>query len=135
MARKKSTPHSQDRYILVECQEQSSPLNGGSMWRLTWYCVEDGTWWETTAQSTYNNWRRNGWDRLVAEENPYGSYQGLTRTDRVTSTGLGVITADSRPKLQVRVADQAEAMALAELDQDLRSRRNCYGDLFEVSHG
>jgi hypothetical protein len=42
-----------------------------------------------------------------------------------------VITADSRPALQVRVSDAAEAQALAELDTDLRTRRSNYGDLFE----
>jgi hypothetical protein len=93
--------------------------------------VEDGTYWETDADAAYNNYRRNGWDHLVTDANPYGSYQGLQRTDRTAQSGLGVITADSRPALQVRVGGRDEALALAELDTDLRTRRSNYGDLFE----
>lgn len=119
------------RYILVDCEEQRSHLNGGVFHRFTWYCVEDGTWWETDADSAYRNYARAGWRDLVADPSPWGSYTGLTRTDRRARSGLGVITADSRPRLQVRVADQAEAMALAELDTNLRTRRHNYGDLFE----
>ena len=122
---------SKDKYILVDRQEQASRLNGGVFHRFTWYSVEDGTYWETDADSAYNNYRKNGWDHLVTDPNPYGSYQGLRRTDRRSSSGLGVITADSRPRLQVRVTDAAEAQALAELDTDLRRRRCNYGDLFE----
>jgi hypothetical protein len=121
----------QDRYILVDVQEQQSRLNGGVFHRFTWYSVEDGTYWETDADSAYNNYRKNGWDHLVTDPNPYGSYQGLTRTQRTAQSGLGVITADSRPALQVRVASREEAQALAELDTDLRRRRSNYGDLFE----
>ena len=120
-----------DRYILVDRTEHASRLNGGVFHRFTWYCVEDGTYWETDADSAYNNYRKNGWDQLVVDPNPYGSYQGLQRTDRLAQSGLGVITADSLPRLQVRVADAAEAQSLAELDTDLRTRRHNYGDLFE----
>ena len=122
---------SKDRYILIDRTEHASRLNGGMFYRFTWYCVEDGTYWETDADSAYNNYRRNGWDHLVSDTNPYGSYQGLTRTDRTAQSGLGVITADSRPALQVRLESAAEALALAELDTDLRTRRHNYGDLFE----
>jgi hypothetical protein len=122
---------SKDRYILVDRTEQVSRLNGGVFHRFTWYSVEDGTYWETDADSAYNNYRRNGWDHLVVDANPYGSYQGLSRTDRTAQSGLGVITADSKPALLVRVTDRVEAQALAELDTDLRRRRHNYGDLFE----
>ena len=122
---------SKDRYILVDVQEQQSRLNGGVFHRFTWYSVTDGTYWETDADSAYRNYRTSGWDHLVADPNPYGAYQGLTRTERTAQSGLGVITADSRPALQVRVAGREEAQALAELDTDLRTRRSNYGDLFE----
>lgn len=122
-----------DRYILLDIQEQTSRLNGGVMYRITWYCVEDGTWWESTVDSAYNNFRRNSWDRLVHEASPWGAYQGLERTPRTTRTGVGVLTADSRPCLRVRVNDQQQAMDLVQLDQDLRTRRNQYGELFDVN--
>ena len=120
-----------DRYILIDLQEQTSSLNGGIMYRLTWYSVEDGTYWQSTVDSAYNNFKRNGWNQLVQEACPWGSYQGLNRTDRVTRSGVGVINADSRPALKLRLEDQTQAMDLAELDQALRTRRNQFGDLFE----
>jgi hypothetical protein len=122
---------SKDKYILVDRTEHTSRLNGGVFHRFTWYSVADGTYWETDADSAYNNYRKNGWDHLVQDATPWGAYQGLIRTDRNAQSGLGVITADSKPALQVRVTDQTEAQALAELDTNLRTRRNNYGDLFE----
>lgn len=120
-----------DRYILIDIQEQPSKLNGGFMYRITWYCVEDGTYWESTVDSAYNNFKRNGWDLLVQEACPWGSYQGLARTDRVTRQGVGVVSADSRPAVKVRLEDQKQAVDLAELDLALRTRRNQFGELFE----
>ena len=120
------------KYILIERQEQRSTLNGGAMWRLRWYCVNDGTFHEMTVDPAYNNFKRAGWSTLVQETNPFGCYRNIHRTDRVTADGMGVVSADHRAELLVRVADQAEALALAELDQQERQVRTRYGDLFSA---
>lgn len=119
-----------DKYILIEIQEQRSTLNGGVMWRLRWYCVTDGTFHEMTVDSSYNNFKRCRWNQFVQEENPFGCYRNIYRTDRVTADGLGVVSADHRPELLVRVDNQQEAIDLVELDQAERNRKNKYGDLF-----
>jgi hypothetical protein len=118
------------KYILVDRQQQTSHLNGGYMWRLKFYCINDGAMYEMTVDSAYNNFKKCHWDVIVGEDNPFGCYTNLKRIDKVTSDGVGVLTADSRAELLVRVDSQAEAVALAELDQSERRRKNKFGDLF-----
>ena len=118
-------------YILIERTEQPSALNGGTMWRLTFYCVADGTYHEMTVDASYTNFKRAGWDHVVADPSPWGVYKDLKRTTRRTRTGMAVVSADSRAKCTFELANQDEALALVQLDIDQRSGVNQYADLFE----
>jgi hypothetical protein len=118
-------------YILIERTEQPSALNGGRMWRLTFYCVDDGTYHEMTVDPNYTNFKRAGWDHVVRDANPWGVYRDLKRTDRRTRSGMAVVSADSRAKCTFELADQTEALNLVQLDQDQRRGVNSYSDLFE----
>ena len=122
-------------YILIERTEQPSQLNGVRMWRLTFYCVNDGTVHEMTVDPSYTNFKRSGWDHVVEDACPWGVYRDLKRTTRRTRTGLAVVSADSRAKCTFELATQTLALDLVELDQDQRTgRANQYQDLF-VSPG
>lgn len=104
------------KYILVERNSQPS-RNGVTMWRLTFYCLDDGSLWEMTVDPTYKNFRRSGWDHIVESECPWGVYTGLRRTRRITRTNMPVLTADGLPELIYRCEDQAQARALIELNE------------------
>ena len=104
------------KYILVECNSQPS-RNGVTMWRMTFYCLDDGSLWETTVDPTYKNFRRSGWDHIVEHDNPWGVYEGMKRTKRKTQDGTPVLSADSKPHLQIRCEDHAQARALVELNE------------------
>jgi len=120
-------------YILIDLSEQASRLNGGTMWRLTFYSIDDGTVHEMTVDSTYRNFARQGWDQVVVSPNPWAVYTGLRRTRRVTRQGTPVITADSHPCIVYQCSDHAEALRLAEMDIDSRNQHNTFGELFEVN--
>ena len=119
-------------YILIERTQQPSRLNGVTMWRLTFYCVNDGTYHEMTVDNSYTNFRKQGWDHVVEDDTPWGVYRDLKRTNRHTRKGICVVTADSRAKCTFELASQTEALDLVQLDQDQRrGRDSTFGDLFD----
>jgi len=119
-------------YILIDLQQQPSRLNSVTMWRLTFYCLDDGTVHEMTVDNSYVNFKRQGWDHVVTDPRPYGVYKDLKRTKRMTKKGVAVVSADSRAKCIVELDDQATALKLVEIDQDHRaSRGNSFHSLFD----
>ena len=117
------------QYLLVGRQSRPG-RSGRTMWRFTWYSLDDGQLWETTVDDSYRNWRRCHWAALAAEEEPWGCYTGLTRTQRFTREGLPVITADSRPRLDTRLTMDL-CLQVIEQDQKNRSPQAQYHQLFE----
>ena len=86
-------------YVLADIDERLGHLNGTVFWRITWVDCQDTSIWETTVDPTYNNFTRSGWNEIVNLPEPWGVYRGLTRSNRVTGSDVGIITADSRPQL------------------------------------
>ena len=118
------------KYIMIDRQESRSKLNGVTMWRLTFYCVDDGTFHEMTVDSSYSNFKKSGWNHVVAHESPWAVYLDLKRTTRTTRQGMPVVSADSRVDIQLQCEDLAEAQALVELDVAQRAQRNEFHELF-----
>lgn len=116
-------------YVLVEKTSRRGK-NGVTMWRLTFYNLDDGVLYETTVDPTYDNFRRSGWDRLVDESEPWGIYSGLKRTRRTTAQGFPVVTADGRPQCQEPCTYQ-EALKIMEYDYHQRRSPTNFGSLFE----
>ena len=115
-------------YILFK-QTQQPGKNGTTMWRLTFYCIDDGTEWEMTCDNTYKNFKSRGWDRVCHADDSYGVYSELKRTDRKTRDGIPIVSADSRAKLVYRCVDQDEAFQLIEADLELKAPTN-FRELF-----
>lgn len=110
------------QYILVERTSHPSTRNHNvECWRLVFYGLDDGVIYEMTTDSSYRNFRRSGWDSITQDSNPWGVYEGLTRTARCTQDGFPIITADSRPELVWRATDRDEALRLVETDQRQRN--------------
>lgn len=118
------------KYILVD--RTSKPgKNGVTMWRFTFYNLEDGTYWESTADASYKNWRRAQWDLMSQNPNPWGVYNNLHRTQRKTKSGFGVVSADYAPQLLHRLDDQQQALELAALnEEELHPPANNFRELF-----
>ena len=53
----------------------------------------------TVVDTSYRNYTRSGWDRIVAQDQPYGLYSGLIKTKRRDRDGQPVVSADSHPQL------------------------------------
>jgi hypothetical protein len=119
------------QYVLVECSSQPSRLNSVTMWRLTFYSLEDGQVYEMTVDSSYRNFRRNGWDHVVESDTPWGVYSGMRRTDRVTREGIPVVTADGTAELIYRCESRAEALELMAADHRERTASTTYGSFFQ----
>ena len=119
-------------YILFK-QDERPGKNNTTMWRLTFYCIDDGTEWEMTCDNTFKNFKRSGWDRVCHSDDSWGVYSALKRTDRKTKEGTPVLSADSRAQLIYRCVDQAEALRLIEADLNLRTP-NQFGQLFEAGN-
>jgi hypothetical protein len=119
-------------YLLVDIKQQPSRLNLVTMWRLTFYCLDDGTVWEMTCDSSYKNFKRQGWEQTVTDPNPFATYLDLKRTDRVTKEGIGVVSADSKSRVGDRLLNQDQAVDIMEFDMDKRNRKTNFGDLFSA---
>ena len=120
-------------YILFK-QTERPGKNGTTMWRLTFYSIDDGTEWEMTCDNTYRNFKRSGWESVCLNDDSYGVYSDLKRTDRRTREGVAIVSADSRARLVYRCRDQAEAFKLIEADLNLRTPTNV-GQLFDAVNG
>ena len=109
------------QYVMVERSSQVSRLNGVTMWRLVFYSIDDGTLWEMTVDSSYRNFRGQGWDHIVEDDNPWGVYEGLRRSKRATAEGMPILTADSAAERVWRAEDREQALRLVEADQAQRN--------------
>ena len=109
------------QYVLVERSSQVSRLNSVTMWRLVFYSLDDGTLWEMTVDSSYRNFRGQGWDHIVEDDNPWGVYEGLRRTQRTTTEHMPILTADAAAQRVWRAAHRDEALRLVEADQAQRN--------------
>ena len=107
-------------YVLVE-QNSRPGRNAVTMWRLTFYCLDDKTLWEMTVDPTYDNFKRSGWDRVVRDENSYGVYTDLKRTRRKTRDGTPIVSADSLAH-RIQPLDQQEALRLVQANENPPSR-------------
>jgi hypothetical protein len=117
------------QYVLVDIAEQTSRLNGGEFYRLTWVCMDDMTRWETDVQANYRNYLKNGW-RSIVHQKLWGVYEGLTRSSRNTTRNIGVITADSKPVCVIPIARQDTAIEVVLLEQEriAQTQRNTLFD-------
>jgi hypothetical protein len=123
-------------YILLELTESSSRLNvGQTYWRLTFYSIDDGTFWEMTVDPTFRNFRKSGWNHVVRDPSPWGVYTDLQRTRRISTSGIPIVSADTPARLQYRCQDNQEALLLMEADYNLRhpSGSTRFGELFDVT--
>jgi hypothetical protein len=119
------------KYILVN--RTSKPgKHGVTMWRFTFYNLDDGTLWESTPDASFKNWRRAGWDELSQDPCPWGVYNNLHRITRKTDAGTPVVSADYRPQLLLRLDDQQQALDLMVLnDEEIHPPPTNFGDLFQ----
>lgn len=120
-----------EEYILIDCEQQPSRLNGVTMWRLTFQRISDNLIVEMTVDSTYRNFTKKGWNHVVASESPWGVYGNLKQTTRRTRQGTPVVSADSTAEIIYRCVDHAEALALAQASIDHNSPGDRFRGLFE----
>lgn len=114
----------------------SSRINAGAeVWRLHWYCVDDGTHWITDVDTSMNNYKRSSWAEIVHHPEPWGMYRNLrrqpVRTTRIFDEP--VISADSRWILEERNSLQDILSAIPVLEAHYHSRpATPHERLFEV---
>jgi hypothetical protein len=120
-------------YILVEREQFDSRLNPGHQsWRLTFYCLADGTFWEMTVDTTFKNYRKRGWDHVVADPRPWAVYSDLARTTRVSRTGIPIVTADSQACVEYRFDSRDQALLVMEADyRERHPDATTFRELFE----
>ena len=85
--------------ILVDIERKTGKLNHQDIYDVTWLDPETMEIWITIVDSSYRNYTRSNWDRIVAGDIVYGEYSGLIRTARINKDRLRVINADSHPQL------------------------------------
>jgi hypothetical protein len=121
-----------DQYILVDCQESISHLNGGRFWRMVFVSLADGTQHEMTVDPAYTNFKRSGWNHIVADPYPYGVYTGLKRTKKTTKRGIPVVSADGKARLIYRCENDEELARLVEANERSFETETVFGQLFEA---
>ena len=125
-----------NEYILVNIEQSTSHLNGGRYWRLTFVSLDDGTTHEMTVDPDYNNFKRSGWNHVVADPYPYGVYTGLKRTKKQTKKGTPVVSADGKARIVYRCENDAELARLVEVNARQFERPSTnFGQLFDAGNG
>lgn len=117
--------------ILVERRVRTG-RSGVSLWRYTWYDLDTGLLSETTVDRTFRNWRRQGWEALSQDPEPWGIYSGLVTGQRHTREGLPVVSADQSARMEHRLT-RDQALAVMAEDHYQRQARTRWGDLFETA--
>lgn len=92
--------------ILTQVQRKLGRLNHEDIYDITFIDIETLEIYMTVVDSSYRNYTRSGWDRIVSSENPYGLYSGLRRTAKKNTEGFTVVSADSHPQLIEPIAQQ-----------------------------
>lgn len=124
-----------NEYILVDIAESVSHLNGGRYWRLTFVSLDDGTRHEMTVDPAYTNFKRSGWNHIVADPYPFGCYTGLKRTQKTTKAGVPVVSADGRARIVYRCKNDEELAGLVQaLAESFEQPVNTYGQLFDAGN-
>lgn len=98
------------------------------MVRFKWIRCRDCQPFETTCDSTYRNYKANGWAAIAEMKEPWGVYENLTEIDRSTEWGRGVITADSKPERTIKI--ESEELC-DEVLRGLRDEPGMFGRLFQ----
>jgi hypothetical protein len=124
-----------NEYILVNIEESVSHLNGGRYWRLTFVSLDDGTTHEMTVDPAYTNFRRSGWNHVVADPYPFGCYTGLKRTKKTTKKGVPVVSADGPARIIYRCVNDEELAGLVQaLADSFEQPVSTYGQLFSAGN-
>jgi hypothetical protein len=118
-----------DQYILIDLEERPG-RNGVPMWRLTFQNLMTNHIGEMTVDATYRNFRKQGWDHVVEHACPWGVYEGLTMTKRLTRDAIPVISADCVASIVYRCDSHEQALALAEASDAADSPGGRFQELF-----
>jgi len=122
-------------YILFH-REHTGPSRinpGAEVWRLHWYCADDGSHWITDVDTSMNNYQRSHWAEIVHASQPWGMYRNLRRVNTRTSRVFDepVLSADSRWVMIERNSSEEVAQAIQELEAHHWPRNNSlYQELF-----
>jgi len=93
-------------FLLTNIERKQGRLNHEDIYDLTFLDVEDLTIYACVVDTSYRNYTRSGWDRIIADPTPYGIYAQLIRTQRRNRDGFQVISADSYPCLLTPVTER-----------------------------
>jgi hypothetical protein len=112
--------NNQDQYILIDI-EQRPGRHAAKFWRLTFQNLMTNQIAQMTVDPTYTNFRRSGWDHVVAHDCPWGVYSGLKLTKRFTREDMPVLSADSTASIVYRAESHEHVLALAQASIDAAS--------------
>ena len=87
--------------ILTGITRKHGKLNSADIYDIDFVDSETLEIYKTVVDSSYTNYTRSGWDKIVEQENPYGVYKGLRVTNKRDKAGTTIINADSYPELQL----------------------------------
>jgi hypothetical protein len=105
------------QYALYKIESTLGKLNGTQIYYLYFVDVDNLQEYVSIVDTSYKNYARSNWYKIINSSTPYGSYSNLKRClNKKTSKGYPVIDADSRPKQEIK-------SDLAEVTQWLNHRR------------
>lgn len=118
-------------YILVSIETKPSKINDSDIFIITWLDETTLEKYETIIDTSYKNYKRNGWYDIVHSQMPFGRYTGLKPALRKTQKGKKVLDADSVPrKLESLTEDDIINIIVSKKNND---GRNNFKDLFDVN--
>jgi hypothetical protein len=108
--------------ILTEITKKNGYLNQSIIYRIRFIDSETGQVYTTTVDTSYENYTRSGWDKIVNSDNPYGVYKGLKITNKRDRDGDQVINADSRPELTLPLTLGQVKSAIEDLVKEIEAK-------------
>ena len=106
--------------LLADVTTKRGHLNDSYIHDVTLVDIETLELYTCVVDESYNNYRRSGWDEILARPVKLGLYGNLRATERKNNEGFRVISADSRPQL-------IEALSETEMMQVIETRKEQLG--------
>lgn len=117
-------------YILTEIEKKAGKLNGTTIYVFHWINTETLEKMESIVDTSYRNYTRCGWDRIINSPNPLGLYEGLRITPKKTNRGKKVINADSYP-IQTEEATMDQILEIVQEISKKTARKEIKNEMFD----
>jgi hypothetical protein len=111
-------------YLLFEIREKHGKLNDSTIYTLGFLDIDTLDEYVCVVDTSYKNYKRSGWDKLLHTKAPYGVYTNLKLSDTsVGKKGEKIIHGDSKPiQVEALTETQIEEIVVALVEEKKQTK-------------